>query len=82
MVRIILAKREAQPTWGPKKLRAALCRESRDTFWPASSTIGALLKQAGLVEARKRRRRVPIYDGLFVPSTQSNDRWNVDFAGL
>ena len=81
MVRIILAKREAYPTWGPKKLRAALRRESPDTFWPASSTIGALLKQAGLVEARKRRRRVPIYDGLFVPSTQSNDRWNVDFKG-
>lgn len=81
MVRIILAKREAHPTWGPKKLRAALHRESPDTFWPASSTIGALLKEAGLVETRKRRRRVPIYEGVFTPSTQSNERWNVDFKG-
>jgi transposase InsO family protein len=81
MVRIILAKREAYPTWGPRKLRAALRRESPDTFWPASSTIGALLKQAGLVEARRRRRRVPIYDGVFLPSTQPNERWNVDFKG-
>jgi len=51
MVRIILAKREA---WGPRKLRAALRRESPDTYWPASSTIGALIKEAGLVEKRRR----------------------------
>ena len=81
MVRIILAKREAHPTWGPKKLRAALRRESPETYWPASSTIGALIKQAGLVEARRRRRRVPIYDGLFAPATVPNERWNVDFKG-
>ena len=81
MVRIILAKREAHPTWGPRKLRAALRRESPDTFWPASSTIGALIKQAGLVEARKRRKRIPAYEGVFAPAMQSNERWNVDFKG-
>lgn len=81
MQRIILAKREAHPTWGPRKLRAALTRDSPDTYWPASSTISTLLKQAGLVEARKRRRRVPIYEGVFTPTAQSNERWNVDFKG-
>lgn len=81
MVRIILAKREANPTWGPRKLRAALRRESPDTYWPASSTIGALIKQAGLVETRRRRRRVPTYDGPFTPATTPNERWNVDFKG-
>ena len=40
MARMILAKREAHPTWGPRKLRASLRRESPDTYWPASSTIG------------------------------------------
>src|SRR5512141_1720010 len=52
MVRLILAKREAHPTWGPKKLRAALRNESPDTFWPAASTIGVLIKEAGLAETR------------------------------
>ncbi len=81
MVRLILAKREAHPTWGPRKLRAVLRRESPDTYWPASSTIGALLKRAGLVEARRRRRRVPAFDALLAPATQPNERWNVDFKG-
>jgi transposase InsO family protein len=81
MRRVILAKREAHPTWGPTKLRAALKRESPDTYWPASSTIGALIKQAGLVEQTKRRRRVPAYDGVFPPATEANERWNVDFKG-
>lgn len=81
MVRVILAKREAHPTWGPTKLRAALKRESPDTYWPASSTIGTLIKQAGLVEAQKRRRRIPAYDSVFPPSAGANERWNVDFKG-
>jgi transposase InsO family protein len=81
MVRIILAKREAHPTWGPRKLRVALRKESPDTYWPASSTIGTLIKQAGLVEARRRRRRVPSYDGVFAPAAAPNERWNVDFKG-
>lgn len=81
MVRVILAKREAHPTWGPRKLRAALRQESPETYWPASSTIGALIKEAGLVETRRRRRRVPPYDSVFAPATTPNDRWNVDFKG-
>jgi len=81
MVRVILAKREAHPTWGPRKLRSALRKESPDTFWPASSTIGTLIKAAGLVESRRRRRRIPSYDGVFTPATQPNERWNVDFKG-
>jgi putative transposase len=81
MVRMILAKREAYPTWGPRKLRAALRRESPDTYWPASSTIGALIKRAGLVETQRRRRRVPLYDAPFAPSEKPNERWNVDFKG-
>lgn len=81
MVRVILAKREAYPTWGPTKLRASLKRESPDTYWPASSTIGTLIKQAGLVEAQKRRRRIPTYDNVFPPASAANERWNVDFKG-
>jgi transposase InsO family protein len=81
MVRVILAKREAHPTWGPRKLRVVLRKESPDTFWPASSTIGTLIKQAGLVEARRRRRRVPSFDGIFAPAVEPNERWNVDFKG-
>jgi transposase InsO family protein len=53
----ILALRAAYPSLGPKKLRAHLCREHPETAWPAASTIGEILKRAGLVTPRKRRRR-------------------------
>jgi transposase InsO family protein len=81
MARIILTKREAHPTWGPRKIRAALRRESPDTFWPAPSTIGTLIKQAGLVQTARRRRRIPLFDAPLPPVSRSNERWNVDFKG-
>lgn len=52
----ILALRAAHPSLGPKKLRADLCKDHPDLPWPAASTIGAILKRAGLVTPRKRRR--------------------------
>ena len=42
---------------GPRKILAVLEREAPETAWPAASTIGAILKRAGLVTPVKRRRR-------------------------
>jgi putative transposase len=55
----IIALRATWPVLGPKKLRATLIEEDPDLPWPAASTIGEILKRAGLVTPRKRRRRVP-----------------------
>jgi len=53
----IIALRTAHPTWGPKKLRAVLDRDHPHDVWPATSTIGAILKDCGLVASVRRRRR-------------------------
>jgi hypothetical protein len=43
--------------WVPRKLLAPLQRQDGATAWPAASTIGDILKRAGLVEERGRQRR-------------------------
>src|SRR3954471_17490599 len=52
----IVELRKQRPTWGPKKLRAALAAKRPTETWPATSSIGELLKRKGMV--RRRRLRV------------------------
>jgi len=49
--------------------------------WPATSTIGALLKRRGLVVPRRRSRRTPPYTQPFRGCDQPNDVWCADFKG-
>jgi transposase InsO family protein len=82
--RVIIALREEHPTWGARKLRAVLERKSPDITWPASSTIGELLRQQGLVNKRRRRRIHPIGEPLDIKLTvpaAPNDVWTTDFKG-
>src|SRR4051794_7703992 len=56
--RRVLSLRADHPTWGPRKLLAALARRAaRDgedpVDWPAASTVGQMLKRAGLVVPRR-----------------------------
>lgn len=78
----VIAARRAHPTWGPRKLKAWL----EDQFpWrrelPAPSTMGDILKRAGLVLPRKRRRRAPPYSAPFSEVEAPNDVWTTDFKG-
>src|SRR5437773_57253 len=54
----ILEVRYLHMRWGPRKLKTVLERDQPHEGWPAASTIGELLRRAGLVIARKKRRRV------------------------
>lgn len=78
----IVELRRAQPTWGPRKLRARLLALEPAARWPAASTIGAILKREGLVEGRRRRRRRP---GAWNPGRTAADApnrvWTADFKG-
>ena len=47
-VRAVLEARGAHRRWGPEKLRAWLMRKDPEGGWPAASTIGEILKRAGL----------------------------------
>lgn len=77
----IIATRERFAHFGPKKIKAWLEREEPGEAWPAASTIGDILKRAGLVEA-KRRRRAAIGQGEIVaPASAPNEEWGIDFKG-
>lgn len=76
----ILALKAKHPTWGPKKLKAHLEQGHSDRTWPAASTIGDMLKRAGLVKPRKARSRCPSAP-ILSGSRASNTVWCVDYKG-
>jgi transposase InsO family protein len=77
----IIAARRRFPYLGPRKLLAVLDREAPEIDWPAASTIGSILKGAGLISSRKRRRRPLDQRRPCTPVTGPNDEWSVDFKG-
>ena len=78
----ILALRRDRPHWGPRKLRAVLCRQQPTVPWPAASTMGDLLRAHGLSACRRRPRRLPgPAPTPFDAVTQPNDLWCIDFKG-
>jgi putative transposase len=77
----VLQLRRAHMSWGPRKLKRVLERETPQTPWPAASTIGAMLSREGLVVARKKRRRAPPYSEPFASADAPNRVWCADFKG-
>lgn len=49
--------------------------------WPAASTIGDILKRAGLVDARRRERRPLAQGEVASPAHRPNEEWAIDFKG-
>ena len=77
----IVAVRRRFPHFGPKKIKAWLEREKPREPWPAASTIGDILKRAGLVEARSKRRPAVAQGEIVAPATEPNQEWSIDFKG-
>jgi len=77
----VLELRQAHMTWGPRKLKRILERDEPGRIWPATSTIGALLKREGLVVARKKRRRTAPYTEPLAHADGANRVWCADFKG-
>jgi putative transposase len=77
----IIGLRRERPSWGPRKIIAKLSAKAPDAAWPSPSTAGEILKRAGLVEARRLRRRgPPRLEALTVPR-YANHVWGVDYKG-
>jgi transposase InsO family protein len=77
----IVSMRERFPRFGAKKIRAKLIEAHPTVDWPAPSTIGDILKRAGLIMPQQRRRR-PVPVGEIVKSAEAaNDEWSIDFKG-
>jgi transposase InsO family protein len=77
----VLQLRRAHMSWGPRKLKRVLQRETPRTLWPAASTMGAMLAREGLVVPRKKRRRAPPYTEPFASADAPNRVWCADFKG-
>lgn len=76
---LVIAARQAHPTWGPRKLRDWLGRSHEGL--PAASTIGDILKRAGLVKPRRRGRRLHGGQGSVVDYAGPNSVWCIDYKG-
>lgn len=73
--------RRRHPTWGPKKLLTVLAARRPRLALPAPSTAAALLKRAGLVTSRTRRR-TPGHPGRPTAAMDApNAVWTADFKG-
>ena len=77
----VLELRQAHMRWGPRKLRKILTGDQPGRSWPASSTIGEIVKRAGLVVAHKKRRRTDPYSQPLAHAVESNRVWCADFKG-
>lgn len=77
----IIALRRRFPYLGPRKLLVKLEREDAKTCWPAASTIGDILKRAGLIAAVKQRRRPLNQPRRVIAVAAANDEWATDFKG-
>lgn len=78
----LLAVRRRFPKYGPVKLRDWLVQHEPAIGWPAPSSIGDLLRRAGLIRARRRpsHERSRLESGRAV-ATAPNVVWTADFKG-
>jgi transposase InsO family protein len=68
--------------WGPKKIREVYTRNHPHERIPARSTVERILKKAGFVDSRKRRRKInPERIQERIVPLRPNDVWTVDFKG-
>ena len=81
VLRALCAARCAHPTWSAHKLLVVLRAADPARPWPARSTGCALLKQQGLVRARRRAPRPWAGGSPLGAITRPNDVWTTDFKG-
>lgn len=81
IVEHLIAARKLHPTWGPRKLGPWLLTRHPELELPVASTMGDILKRAGLVPQRRRRQRMPRYSEPFSAVEAPNDVWTTDFKG-
>lgn len=77
LVEKIVGLRRNRQTWGPRKLVAKLEQLHPQLLWPSHSTVHEILKRAGLVMARRLRRRPPRRLGELVTAERPtrSGRW-------
>src|SRR5438874_9942801 len=78
---LVLDLRQAHMRWGPRKLKRVLERDQPGRRWPATSTIGEMLRREGLVVPRRKRRRTAPYTQPLAHAAGPNQGWCADCTG-
>lgn len=81
LVEAIVGLRRERPSWGPRKIVAKLEQRQPTVNWPSASTVGEILKRAGLVDRRSTRRRAPPRLGELTVPQYANHVWGIDHKG-
>ena len=77
----VLALRGRFRHFGPKKLRAKLMQAQPNHGAPSASSIGALLKRKGLIDAQCRRKVPKALGEVLDVATSPCEEWAMDFKG-
>jgi len=78
---ILDIRKNSKIKFGPKKIQAKLKTQFPSLTPPSITTIYNILKQEGLIESRRSRRKTPLYKQPFKKVQAANDLWSVDFKG-
>ena len=81
IVEAIVSIRRQHPRWGPRKLLVVLRRHAPERRWPVASTVGDILRRAGMVRPRPRRRVSVPYGERLADYSAANAIWCADFKG-
>ena len=80
VIAAILGLKIRHADWGPVTIRSALHRQDPQGPWPATSTVGAILKRHGMVRPRKApRRKTPPCTQPLAHAAAANEVWSIDF---
>jgi len=77
----LISEKKKHQKWGPKKIVAWLGQQDSSFRLPAVSTVGEILRRAGLVQRRKKRLRTPPYTEPFLDCNNPNEVWSCDYKG-
>jgi transposase InsO family protein len=78
---VIELRRQGREPLGPKKIQALLSRRFPDQPVPSKSSIYNVLKREGMLEPRRRRRRVQPSVHRLATATVPNELWSADYKG-
>ena len=79
--KIIELRQQYSTRPGSKKLQILLAQCFPHEHIPSKTTIYNILNRAGLIDARKPKRRVSLYPQPFSPVQEVNELWSVDYKG-
>ena len=78
---VIELRRQGREPLGPKKIQALLSRRFPEQPIPSKTSIYNVLKREGMVEPKRRRRRVQPAPHRLATANAPNELWSADYKG-